>query len=78
MSNRLQSLGSINKQRSATSSPGGLKLSVLMLQGRTDLNPPVAGRPVVHSHRAIGKSIAKATAIHGAEGSHSLGEGRER
>lgn len=44
----------------------------MTVQQWTNLNPPVARCLVVNSNGAIGKSVAKATAIHGAKGSDSL------
>lgn len=52
----------------------------MIVQPWTNLNPPVACCLVVNTNGAIGKSVAKATATHGAEGSDGLGGkgGRER
>lgn len=44
----------------------------MILQPRTNLNPPVARCLVVNSDGAVGKSVAKATAVHGAKGSDGL------
>lgn len=44
----------------------------MALQPWTNLNPPVARGPAVNPDGAVGQSVAKATATHGAEGSDSL------
>lgn len=45
---------------------------MMILQQWTNLNPPVARSLAVNADGAIGQSVAKATAVHGAKGSDSL------